>query len=473
MELPPSPNPTVPPPMVPVGGRPTIPPAAPPPSAPAASGADPKRMAALAGLGLLGAGGIGYGVYRAGSRVPEAEKQSSAFSPAVSSALRHGGIGAAVGGIAGAAGGAAAADPQHRGRGALKGALVGAGIGGVGGAGASALRSRLPHIAPNPAVPHAPPAGGNPLGTAKTVKVAPPVHTYGPSQGVSFPERTGAFNVQDPRELYHLEQKGWKLGPNDMLYPPDQVRMRTEAITSQVYKGPVKVSADLEERLNRLEAERAHEARADRIVHGLDALGLGILAAPAAGELVAGAGKRLQARGGRLGALGGLMHSGGEAVSHRLGQGTGKAVGEVVGLGLMVPHLVSPLAHRLTAAPKIAPAGGSQPLAPAVQEDPTAAADMRSMSAAAQKVGRLLASPGPREKVAISVGGAANWAWKNKKTLAGIGAVGTVGAGLYGAKKGIDATHHMATHQHEASRAVGVPAGMRPASSAYTPIGSS
>lgn len=459
-----------------------------------------------AGIGGLGKGFIDYSNNKAEEKAQAKLRdkirasqttglKEAALSPTAVTALRHGGIGAAVGGLAGAAGGAVSTEPGHRGSGALKGALTGAGVGAGVGAGASLLHGRppsaaaAPHMrAPAPQTPPAPlgkqipsaPVGKQPLHSANTVMATPPPSTrpYGPLPGANFPARSSPFKVTDPSELYHLEQQGWKAGPEDILYPPHMLKERSAAIAAKANAPPVKVSgllasskiasaspADLEARLNRMQAEQEHAARADRIVHGLDALGLGILAAPAAGELAAGVGKRLEGRGGLIGGVGSLLHHGGEAVHHRLGEGTGKAIGEVVGLGLMVPHLVHPIAHRLTH-PKIAPAPST--LVPSVPEQPQAASDMRAMSSAAEKVGRLLARPAPQEKVS----GLGSWAWKNKKTLAGVGAVGAVGAGLYGAKKGIDTVGHMATEQHAPSRAVGVPPGMRPPAPDYMPIGS-
>lgn len=259
---------------------------------------------------------------------------------------------------------------------------------------------------------------------------------------------------------------------------------------------PMKVGTDINElaaQVQQMKAEKERDTRSDRIIHGLDTLGLGILAAPAAGGLVAEAGEALKHRGGRLGALGSVLHSGGSAVEKALGEGRGKHIGEVVGLGMMVPHLIHPLAHRITA-PSVAPTEAKVAAASVVQlfealtqdarQDPRGGspresplegvADLKTFSLAAQKVGRLMAheAHAPSEKVAISLGGAVaglgKAMWKYKKPLAGLAAVGTVGAGLYGAKKGIDATANLAneSHAHEPARYVGPPPGMRPAAPA-------
>jgi hypothetical protein len=92
---------------------------------------------------------------------------------------------------------------------------------------------------------------------------------------------------------------------------------------------------------------------------------------------------------------------------------------------------------------------------------------------AAEKVGRLLAQPktAAQEKVAINVQDVGKFLWNNKKPLAGIAAVAGVGAGLYGAKKVVDAAADT-THPHQASRHYGVPAGMRPPAPSYQSLGS-
>ena len=173
------------------------------------------------------------------ARLAEAEKQA-AFSPTAIRALQHGGIGAGAGALIGAGAGAAGADPNQRGRGALKGALAGAGIGFAGGAGGSLLHNRI--STPTATAPVA--KGINAVNpTAPTMPAIGP-RPYGPLPGAKFPQRTGAFNVTDPSELYHLEQQGWKLGPKDVLYPPGQNRFRTDALTNRFTEPPVKIAVN-------------------------------------------------------------------------------------------------------------------------------------------------------------------------------------------------------------------------------------
>lgn len=103
------------------------------PYGPVAAGA-----ALTAGLGtpLLGA----YLGGKATSALAQRGEKRAALSPAVLSALQHGGIGAGLGAVAGGLGGAAHAGPDHRSQGALRGALVGAGLGAAGGTGIAAIK---------------------------------------------------------------------------------------------------------------------------------------------------------------------------------------------------------------------------------------------------------------------------------------------------------------------------------------------
>lgn len=479
--------------------------------------ANPKRFATGVGLGLLGAAGLGLGAHQAyklyqsktkqsqlahgsdsGSGLPEkavlrgqkvemehtknpatarqiaidhlrerpdyyarlaeAEK-SAALSPTALTALQHGGIGAGAGALIGAGIGAARATPENRGSGALKGALTGAGIGFAGGAGGSLLRNRVaaPSVAPKAVSPTSP--------TMPAISARP----YGPVAAAKFPTRSGPFQISDPSELYHLEQQGWKLGPKDVIYPPGQDHLRTSAITERFTEPPVKLSADtseLEARLNQMQAEKAHEDRISAIANHFDHLGLGVLASPYIADAAEKATKNLMLRGGKLGRVGAELHTGAQAAQHFLH--AHPLLVEGGGLALVAPGVT----HRLAKAVDRFRPGSHQPMAPSVPEQPQAASDMRAMSSAAEKVGRLLAHPAPQEKVAINVGGVANWAWKNRKPLAGAAALAGTGAALYGAKKGIDTVSHMATAPREPARYVGAPPGMRPPTPAYTPIGS-
>ena len=175
-----------------------------------------------------------------GNRLVEHSQKQAAFSPTAIRALQHGGIGAGAGALIGAGAGAAGADPSQRGRGALKGALAGAGIGFAGGAGGSLLHNRI--STPTATAPVA--KGINAVSPTSPTMPAIGPRPYGPLPGAKFPQRTGAFNVTDPSELYHLEQQGWKLGPKDVLYPPGQNRFRTDAITNRFTEPPVKIAVN-------------------------------------------------------------------------------------------------------------------------------------------------------------------------------------------------------------------------------------
>lgn len=197
-------------------------------------------------------------------------------------------------------------------------------------------------------------------------------------------------------------------------------------------------------------AKVGEDATADR----LDDLGIGILASPYIADLAAAGGKKLMLRGGRMGALGAELHGAAEGIGHYLHN---PAV-ELGGLALVAPGVTHTLARGIN---KLR----------GVPQEPPSAAPPTPATLAAEKVGRLLAqttTPG-HEKVAINIGGiasrglsaGANFMWKNRKPIAGLAAVGAVGAGLYGGKKVIDTAKDMATEHHEPARYVGVPPGMR------------
>jgi hypothetical protein len=403
------------------------------------------------------------------ARLSEAEKQA-AMSPAGLRALQHGGIGAGAGALLGAGIGAYRADPENRGRGALKGALTGAGIGFAGGAGGSLLHSHI----------KAPALAGStqalkPPSIATSPTVMAPVQTITqntgrpavlPPHNLNFPKRTSAFKITSPSELRHLEAQGWKLGPNDMMYPSaEQLADAMEAHIDSFARKSASDASSLEARINQMQAEKAHEDRLNAIANHFDHLGLAVLASPYVADAAEGATRAMMLRGGRVGNLGAHLHTAAEGAQHFLH--SHPLLVEGSGLALVAPGVT----HRLAKAVDRFRVGPHQPMAPSVPEQPQAASDMRAMSSAAEKVGRLLAHPAPQEKVALNVGGVADWAWKNKKTLAGIGAAGAVGAGLYGAKKGIDAVAHLGSGQREPANYVGVPPGMRPPAPAYMPIG--
>lgn len=200
---------------------------------------------------------------------------------------------------------------------------------------------------------------------------------------------------------------------------------------------------------------QAESTTADR----LDDLGIGILASPYIADLAAAGGKKLMLRGGRLGALGAELHGAAEGVGHVLHS---PAV-ELGGLALVAPGVTHTLARGIDKLRGIPP------------QEPPSAAPPTPAQLTAEKVGRLLAhsTKGGQEKVAINLGGTAvrglragaNFMWQNRKPIAGLAAVGAVGAGLYGGKKVIDTAKDMATEHHEPARYVGVPPGMRPPTS--------
>ncbi len=187
------------------------------------------------------------------------------------------------------------------------------------------------------------------------------------------------------------------------------------------------------------------DERTEGIANRLDDLGIGILAAPYAAKGLAS----MRNRGGVLGVVG----RGADLAHNAMHQY--ETPMELAGLALVAPGITHGLASGIAKLRKPVPPQEASSAAP-----PTPAA-----LSAGEKVGRMLA----REKVAINVSAlpaaAANFAWKNKKPIAGLAAIGTVGAGLYGGKKTIDATKDLVTHPHEAARYTGVQPGMRPPSS--------
>lgn len=196
--------------------------------------------------------------------------------------------------------------------------------------------------------------------------------------------------------------------------------------------------------------------KVEGIANHIDDIGLSILAAPylahaagsglnmihrpwaqSAGHFLAGAPNPEHVAGGIAGAM---HHSN---------------LREIGGLMAVSPTITKRIAEH------IAPHVKSAPQEPVQAAPPTPAA-----LATAEKIGRLLAHG--QEKVAINIGGmaasVANTAWKYKKPLAGMAAVGAVGAGLYAGKKAIDKASDM-THPHQAARYTGVQPGMAPPSS--------
>lgn len=195
--------------------------------------------------------------------------------------------------------------------------------------------------------------------------------------------------------------------------------------------------------------------RVGRIADRLDDVGIATLASPIIADAAEHGLKGLMMRGGRLGAL--------AAEGHTLAQGASSFLHahphavEGAGLALVAPGVTHTLARGVN---KIAPA---RPVPPAPQEPMVAGrADQGVFKQAGDIVGRMLA----REKTAINVGTVASTlgraAWNNRRTIAGIGAVGAVAGGLYGAKKTVDAATNLATQEREPARYAGVTPGMRP-----------
>lgn len=219
--------------------------------------------------------------------------------------------------------------------------------------------------------------------------------------------------------------------------------------------------AELDAKIKAMEKQKALDDRVGKVDAALDSFGIGALAAPYAAESLGHgltwAGDKIMPRSTRLGAglatAGNLLERGAKSMHH-------SNLRELGGLALVTPMVTHPIAHALAKR-------FSHP------EEPSSAAPPTPATQAAEKVGRLLAQPGGHEKVAINIGGiasrglsaGANFMWKNRKPIAGIAAVGAVGAGLYGGKKVIDTAKDMATEHHEPARYVGVPPGMRSPSS--------
>jgi hypothetical protein len=160
--------------------------------------------------------------------------------------------------------------------------------------------------------------------------------------------------------------------------------------------------------------------RVGRIADRVDDVGIGILASPYVNDLANKGFKNMMMRGGRMGQVGAWGHAATEGLGHVLHH----PVTELTGLALVAPGVVHPIAkgiHKVTS-PKPAPVPTPGLPAPAVE--------------AAKLAGAVIAN----DKLA----GAARLAL-------GLGAVGAVGAGLYGAKKGIDKAVHMAQPHHAAS----------------------
>lgn len=206
-------------------------------------------------------------------------------------------------------------------------------------------------------------------------------------------------------------------------------------------------------KIDKLQSKEAEDSRADKIKDRMEDLGLGILAAPAASHLAEIGTRKLMLRGGRLGGYAAMAHGPAEAASKFFTKHVPEHATELGGLAVLSPALMHPVAHgidRLLPGQK-AKTGPQDPL--------TAGQADQMVMKRAEEAGRLIA----RGKVAVDLLGAGRAIWRNRGTVAGLGAVGAVGAGLYGAKKTVDAATNLATTEREPARYAGVSAGMRPA----------
>lgn len=163
----------------------------------------------------------------------------------------------------------------------------------------------------------------------------------------------------------------------------------------------------------------ASGGRVEQIADRVDDVGIGILASPYVNDMADSGFKKMMMRGGRTGQVGAWGHAATQGLGHVLHH----PVTELTGLALVAPGVAHPIAKGINRMTGGAPAADAAKLA-----------------------GRLLAN----EKL----GGAARLAL-------GLGAIGAVGAGLYGAKKGIDTAAHM-THPHRAASFPRVVPGMAP-----------
>jgi hypothetical protein len=170
--------------------------------------------------------------------------------------------------------------------------------------------------------------------------------------------------------------------------------------------------------------------RVHRIADRVDDVGIGILASPYVNDLAGRGFKKMMLRGGRVGQVGAWGHAATEGLGHVLHH----PVTEIAGLSLVAPGVVHPIAKGInkTFPQKPGPVPPSQQATPAVQ--------------AAKIAGAILAN-----KKYAGLG----------RLAVGLGTVGAVGAGLYGAKKGIDAAVH-AAQPHRAASYPRVRPGMPP-----------
>ncbi len=441
----------------------------------------PRGPAIGGGLGAVGGAALGRYIHGKMQRDLSEQRErldpfmpkTAAISPALLSGLQHGAVGAGIGAVAGGLGGMAHADPNHRGQGFLRGAAVGAGLGAAGGAGISAIKQhgaqQLSSLRAQAGTAHQEALAAHQLAgkTHLDPALAGTAHAMPAAGGGTLAGKRGvvggaggapvpAVNTQGKAVM---QPQAWGHHPSQVIAPEiaqarassaggraEALRQAAGTLEQQqgilnrgINRGALAGAAAGTGLMGYMAVPRqyggvgiAPAKTADdhsRIADRIDDLGIATLASPYAADLAAEGLKRLMLRGGRLGAVAAEGHGIAEALAHKLHH---PAV-ELGGLALVAP-------------------GVTHSIAKAVTPKRTADADQQEiLKAAAEEVGRVLANVDHRAKHS-SMG----------RLALGLGAVGAVGAGLYGGKKAIDTTKHLATAQHEPARYVGAPPGMRP-----------
>jgi len=423
------------------------------------------------------------------------QKIALAVSPTAISHLGHAGVGAGIGAVAGGLGGLMHADPGQRQQGALRGALVGAGLGAAGGAGISALKTQGAHqlntlraqagqaeiaareahqiagkTIADPALAGtmhagAPPAlgrgtlaakpgaaggaggaGGIALNTQQKQVMSPTAWGGSSTPAATMkPELAQSVAASRGGQAEALRQAAGRLEQQHNVM--NQGLNRAGLVGAAAGTGLMGYMAVPHQYggVGPMPGKTASEdPRTGRIADRIDDVGIATLASPYLADAAAGGLKRLMLRGGRMGALAAEGHTVAEGLAHALHH---PAV-EIGGLGLVAPGITHALAKPI-----------ARVTAPKVQEPIVAGqSDMignqGSLKAAAE-LGRALANPDYQVKHS-----------GYGRLALGLGAVGAVGAGLVGAKKGVDAVQHLATATPTPLRYAGVQPGMRPPSPA-------
>jgi hypothetical protein len=401
------------------------------------------------------------------------QKIALAISPTAISHLGHAGVGAGIGAVAGGLGGMMHADAGQRQQGALRGALVGAGLGAAGGAGISALKTQGAHqlntlraqagsaelaareahqvagkTIADPALAGTMHAGA-PAALGRSTAAARPGVAGGAGGGGGL-----ALNTQQKQVMSPTAWGGSSASMKPELAQSIAASRGGQAEALRRAAGTLEQQhAAMNKGLNRAGLvgaaagtglmgymavphqyggvspgkQASEDPRTSRIADRIDDVGIATLASPYLADAAAGGLKRLMLRGGRMGALAAEGHTIAEGLAHHLHH---PAV-ELGGLGLVAPGITHSLARPLAqaTAPK---------LSPPIQK-------------VAAELGRALANPDHQIKHS-----------GYGRLALGLGAVGAVGAGLIGAKKGVDAVQHLATATPQPIRYAGVQPGMRP-----------